>query len=168
MSQVKISNLNPTNEVTSNDYFVIDNGSETRKIKAEKFIPPVYPFSFVGMVAQGTNLTTEASVKAIYGNDTSWSLLSSVALASENVFGNGYNLALTNGTNLVGLNTTGGLTKQGISFGVLSPALSGGSGSDITSSQGIGIPKKTQVSNNPEYTGIVVDTITVYMWERTA
>lgn len=162
MSDIKISELSEATNLTSNDYFVIDNGVETKKINSQNIV-----FSFVGMVIQGTNLQTLADVRAIYGNNTTWQLISSIALASEHIFGNGYNLALTNGTNLVGLNTTGGLNKQGISFGVLSPTLTGGSGSDITSSQGIGVPKKTQLGNNPEYSGLIADTITVYMWERT-
>ena len=138
-----------------------DGGTPTVVDEVNELFKRLYP---VGSVYHNTNNVNPATI--ITG--TTWQLISSVALASENVFGNGYNLALTNGTNLVALNTTGGLTKQGISYGVKYPALSGGSGSDITSSQGVGVPTKALLGNNLEYSGIVADTITVYTWERTA
>lgn len=166
MAQVKISNLNPTNEVTSNDYFVIDNGSETRKIKAEKFVPPVYPFSFVGMVVQGTNLTTLADVQAIYGNNTTWQLISSVALASENIVGNGKALGLTDGSVQRAFASDGGSGFVGNNIGAsVGTSASGGTGAG---SKYYGIPTKAQLGAHPEYSGLIADTITVYMWERTA
>ena len=65
------------------------------------------PYSLVGMVVQGTNLSTLADVQAIYGSNTTWQLISSVSLASENIVGNGYTLGLTEG------NTLGGMRARG-------------------------------------------------------
>lgn len=118
----------------------------------------------IGSVLQNTNNVNPST----YITGTTWQLISSVALASEHIFGNGYNFALTNGTNLVALNTTGGLTKQGVSYGVKYPQVNGGSGSDISSTAGIGVPTKALLGNNLDYSGIIADTITVYTWERTA
>lgn len=120
--------------------------------------------SFVGMVVQGTNLTTEADVKAIYGSNTSWTLLSSVALGSEHIFGNGYTTAMTDGTNLGALRSRGDnaaptLYGQPVGYGTQTGTLNAG---------GMGVPTKTQLGANPEYSGLIADTITVYMWERTA
>lgn len=121
------------------------------------------PYSFVGMVVQGTNLSTEASVKAIYGDNTSWTLISSVALASEHIFGNGYSTAMTDGANLGGLRARGdnaapSLYGQPVGYSTQTGTLNAG---------GMGIPTKAQLGSNPEYSGIVADTITVYSWERT-
>ena len=121
------------------------------------------PYSFVGMVVQGTNLSTEASVKAIYGSNTSWTLISSVALASEHIFGNGYTTAMTDGANLGGLRARGDnaaptLYGQLVGYSTQTGTLNAG---------GMGIPTKTQLGTNPEYSGVVADTITVYSWERT-
>lgn len=130
-------------------------------------------FSFVGMVVQGTNLTTEASVKAIYGDSTSWTLVSSVVLASEHVFGNGYNLALGDGSQANRLSAiqavgTNSMVASGNAFGVMSPAYSGGSGTNFTGGTGAGSPTKTALGDHPEYSGLIADTKTVYSWERTA
>ena len=132
------------------------------------------PFSFVGMVVMGVNLTDEASVKAIYGSTTSWTKLSEVLVTSANVFGNGKALGLTNGSNTRGLRysttTPSHLTTGSGVFGVDLPATSGGSGSgdNTLNEQGVGVPTKTQLGEHPEYSGLVVDTETVYSWKRTA
>lgn len=121
-------------------------------------------FSFVGMVVSGTNLTTEASVKALYGSGTSWSLISSVMLASEHVFGNGYITAMTDGSTLGGLRSRGDnaaptLYGQLVGYTTQTGTLAAG---------GMGVPTKTELGSNPEYSGLIADTITVYSWERTA
>ena len=133
------------------------------------------PFSFVGMVVMGTNLTDEASVKAIYGSSTSWTKLSEVLVTSANVFGNGKALALTSGgSDLKGMrfstSTNNHLYPQKDVYGIDLPNTSGGSGTsgDVTTLSGIGVPTKTQLGEHPEYSGLVVDTETVYSWKRTA
>lgn len=167
MANTKITDLPTKQSVADSDYLIVDDGNTTYKAEKSKIAGSSLPHSFVGMVVQGTNLTTEASVKAIYGNDTSWSLLSSVALTSENVFGNGKGLGLANGVSLGALNGSNDGNDY-IRAGVI--------GSDVGSTsltlnygaKVLGVPTKTQLGANPEYSGIIVDTIAVYMWERTA
>lgn len=143
---------------------------------------PKNAFSFIGMVVQGTNLDTEEKVKIIYGANTSWTKLSSVAVISEHVFGNGMTVGLTSGFKNA---TTGAYNKKGLkysttspshvtinadTFGATLPATSGGSGSSdsTVNNSAMGIITKEIAGENPEHSGLVVDTATVYMWERTA
>lgn len=170
MANTKITDLPTKQSVADSDYLIVDDGNTTYKAEKSK-IANSTPFSFVGMVVQGTNLTTEASVKAIYGNTTSWSLLSSVALASEHIFGNGKALGLTNG-NITGnlafadINNVGLRTEM---FGTIGQNVGGSpAGAGSNTKAYLGVPNKTQLGANPEYSGIIVDTIAVYMWERTA
>lgn len=125
--------------------------------------------SFVGMVVQGTNLTTEADVKAIYGANTSWTLISSVALASENVFGNGKAIGMWNGTAtsvIASSDNYNRLTTSGSAGAdVNSTTKQGGNGTLVGK---LGLPTKSAISGSPESSGVIVDTITVYSWERTA
>ena len=132
-------------------------------------------YSFVGMVVMGTNLTTEASVKAIYGADTSWTLLSSVILGSNHVYGNGKSLALYNGNTS---NTLYGLRSYIGETTIISLGYSTAYGQDVSTTQpsggsnayGImGVPTKEKLgSSNLDKSGLIVDTKTVYTWERTA
>lgn len=134
----------------------------------------VSAYSFVGMVAQGTNLTTEASVKAIYGDSTSWTLISSVALATNHVFGNSYSLGLSNGTNLYGMARMGGsnpspnIVANANAYGSSKGTSIAGAQAVTAPSSATGVATKTELGNNPEYSGLIADTITVYSWERTA
>lgn len=126
--------------------------------------------SFVGMVVSGTNLSTEASVQSIYGSSTRWSLLSSVILASNHVYGNGKVLGVTDGTSLGGL--IGTVSTDTIMHGNTSAY--GENTSTVVQADGnnlsgkIGVPTKTQVGTNYDNTGLIVDTKAVYTWERTA
>lgn len=133
------------------------------------------PYSFVGMVVQGTNLSTLSDVQAIYGSDTTWQLISSVALASEHIFGNGYTLGLSNGTNTIGMQRTnsaingnGAMNANPATFGTSVGTNQSGNNTTSSSSTSLGVVTKNETGNNPEYTGIIADTITVYSWERTA
>lgn len=121
------------------------------------------PYSFVGMVVQGTNLSTQASVQAIYGSNTTWQLISSVSLASENIVGNGYTLGLTEGATLGGMRARGDNVATSL-YGepVGSTNITG------TMNGSVGIPTKSQLGNTPQYSGIIADTVQVYSWERTA
>ena len=126
--------------------------------------------SFVGMVVSGTNLTTEASVKTIYGG-TSWALLSSVILASNHVYGNGKALGLTNNANKAGFvgnisgqYILGQLNTEGYGKNTTNTQVTGG-----TNLYGVfGVPTKEQANGEDDKTGLIVDTRTVYTWERTA
>lgn len=133
------------------------------------------PYSFVGMVVQGTNLNDEASVKAIYGADTSWTLLSSVILASEHVFGNENALGISDGTNQYGVvRQSGGNPHPGLAIestaygGAKNTEYSGGS-AYTSPAYSVGVATKTDLGEHPEYSGLVADKVTkaVYSWERT-
>lgn len=134
------------------------------------------PFSFVGMVVSGDedHFGTEAKVKAIFGSTTSWTKISEVMVTSANVFGNGKSLALTSGNSVLrGLRysstSPSHLVPSNEVYGVDLPATSGGSGSgDVANSSGMGVPTKTQLGEHPDYSGLIVDTETVYSWKRTA
>lgn len=134
----------------------------------------VSAYSFVGMVAQGTNLTTEASVKAIYGDSTSWTLISSVALATNHVFGNEYALGLSDGSTQFGLLHMNGsnVNRNAImgsnGYGATKGTSVTGAQATTAPSSATGVATKTELGNNPEYSGLIADTITVYSWERTA
>lgn len=132
-------------------------------------------YSFVGMVVSGTNLTTEASVQAIYGSGTSWTLISSVMLSSEHVFGNGLALGLSNGASMLGLgrnsvsvNNNGGMTATASLYGDNAGTSKSGNNSTTSSSVAIGVVTKTEADTTLANSGLVADTITVYSWERTA
>ena len=134
------------------------------------------PFSFVGMVVSGTNLLSESNVKAIYGDTTSWRRISSVALASEHIFGNGLALGLSNGNetkiglgrNAMSENNNITVTANNAFYGKNVGTSKTGNNGATGSSVGIGVVTKEEAGDNPSYSGLVADTITVYMWERTA
>ena len=126
----------------------------------------LYP---VGAIYQNTTNTNPSTI--ITG--TTWTLRSSVALASEHVFGNEYNLGISNSSGIAGLaydGSQGYTTLHRTAYGVAKPDTTGGSG--ITgfgnTTTGSGVVTKTQTGAHPEYSGLIADTITIYTWERTA
>lgn len=141
-------------------------------------------YSFVGMVVSGVNLETEADVQEQYGADTHWTKLSSVILASEHVFGNGYALGLTSGSNddpkRYGLkystSTTSKLITGASAYGSELNSSSSTGAYNPTNSECIGVITKARIEsdvttvppNKYEYSGLVADTETVYTWKRTA
>lgn len=132
------------------------------------------PHSFVGMVVQGTNLTTEADVKAIYGSGTSWTLISSVALGSNHVFGNNYALGLSDGSTQFGLLHMNGSNPNRNAiigaggYGATKGTSVTGAQATTAPSSATGVATKTELGANLDYSGLIADTITVYSWERTA
>ena len=167
MANVKITDLPTKQSVASTDYLVVDDGTTTYKAEKSKIVSDPIPFSFVGMVIQGTNLTTLADVQEIYGSDTTWQLISSVALASEHVVGNGNVLGITNGTYQGFLSGTGNRDLYNLRSTLPQPLGTVG-GTQFLGANGFGVITKTQASNDLSATGLIVDTITVYMWERIA
>ena len=131
----------------------------------------IYPVGSVYMNVNNINPST-------FIPNTTWELISSVGLASENVFGNGYNMAITDNTGNSALTITSAtvsgttiksLSYRHTSYGVEVPLANGTSGSGtFNSGGGIGIPTKEQHNGHPEYSGIIADTITLYTWKRTA
>lgn len=124
----------------------------------------------VGAIYQNTTGTNPGT----FITGTTWQLISSVALASEHIFGNGLSIGMTTGSN----NITLGLMSGGSGNPSVSGA-SGGYGHNVgTSMSGnngttqpsysLGLKTKTALGNHPEYSGLIADTIKVYMWKRTA
>lgn len=126
----------------------------------------IYPVGSIYMNVNNVNPST-------FIPNTTWELISNVALASEHVFGNEYNLGVTDGTILSGLRANKPssdtfLFMGGGSYGVKSPTITGGSGTGYSDpSMGIGVVTKTQTGDHPEYSGLTADTITIYTWKRT-
>ena len=126
------------------------------------------PYSFVGMVVMGTNLTTESSVKSIYGSSTSWTLLSSVIVTNNHVYGNGKALGLTNGSQYGGLLSSSYEMLIGTGAYGKNQNTYGGDPVTFDNNRGaLGVPTYSHVGNS-DNTGLVVQTTTVYSWKRTA
>ena len=123
----------------------------------------IYP---VGSVYLNVNNVNPSS----FMTGTTWELISSVGLASENVFGNGKGLAITNGD--VGGERVLGSNSGGTTFVVGSPMGSNLKGSitnvGVSANSALGVPTKTYLGEHPEYSGLIADTITLYTWKRTA
>ena len=74
------------------------------------------------------------------------------------VVGNGYNLGLSNGSNgFVGTYFANGVQVNTGSYGVKSPNNTGGSGSAVTNNNGLGVPTKSELGDNLEYSGLIGD-----------
>lgn len=120
-------------------------------------------FSYVGMVIQST-LPNASDIQAVYGSDTSWVLLSSVILTSENVKGNGLTLGITEGSNLGGYSVNRNIYQSSYGQNAGNTTNTGA----FSGSGSIGVANGTQLGITPENSGIIVDTAVVYTWERTA
>jgi len=136
-----------------------DGGTPTVVDEVNELFKRLYP---VGSVYHNTNNVNPATI--ITG--TTWQLISSVALASENVFGNGKALGLTDGSVQRAFASDGGSGFVGNNIGTnVGASASGGTGAG---SKYYGLPTKAQIPSNPENSGLIADTITLYTWERTA
>lgn len=170
MAEVKINELPSISSANNTDNLVIDDGNTTYKITKEDFIGTNKPFSFVGMVVQGTTLNTLTNVQDIYGTNTNWTLISSVALGSEHVFGNGKGLGFSNGgSSLFNLKANGAEVRWSNTYNTTIG--SSASGNATVGTFVPGIPSKEILDNRSasyDGTGLIADTITVYMWERIA
>lgn len=149
------------NETSSSSSTPI-NADQLQGYSVNQLLKFIYPVGSIYM-------TTNNSSPANFITGTTWTLRSSVALASEHVFGNGYSKAWYDGTNL------GGSAEHPDHYVMTSTAAYGqpaggdlGSGSYLTARKFLGSPTKSQLGNNPEYSGLIADTITIYTWERTA
>ena len=121
----------------------------------------IYPIGSVYFSVNDTNPST------ILGGGT-WELIGSKLAVRENVVGNGLSLALTNGSTTSGTlagadgtalavhNSTWGTPNGGVS------SYTANIGRDLA----IGVPTKAQLGVNPEYSGLIVDTETIYSWKR--
>lgn len=120
----------------------------------------IYPVGSVYLNINNVNPST-------FITGTTWELISSVALASEHVFGNGKNLGLTDNTKDFSVGANGYTMVLTNKFG--SNINTAGSNNIITTNwNSLGVPTKTRLGNNLDYSGLISDTITLYTWKRTA
>ena len=118
----------------------------------------------VGSVIQNTTNTNPST----YITGTTWVLMSSVILASEHVFGNGYSFGITDGTHIRSLRSQDGNRVCALNGDFGNLIGEAGFTNDLTVDKSTGVPTKSQLGSNPEKSGLIADTITVYTWERTA
>lgn len=126
--------------------------------------------SYVGML-QFNTLTTEAQLQAIFGEDTSWSLLASKMPIGENVFGNGKGMVVSdNNKSLQVYQASGGsLSFANINIGndIGTTVTAIVAGNDKVTS----IITKEQLDNGAypySYTGLEMESITINIWKRIA
>ena len=137
--------------------------------------------SYVGMVIMNT-FSSEAQVQAVYGSNTRWTLRSSVILSSEHVFGNGYALGLTSGSDedpkRYGLrfltSTANRLVPGDSAYGSQLNSNTSSSSVSPANTECVGVITKARIESDtttdtPKYerSGLVADTYTIYTWERT-
>ena len=121
-----------------------------------------YPIGSVYFSVNNTNPST------ILGGGT-WVQIGSKLAVRENVFGNGKSLALTSDGSSVGALGYGantimyGSKTYGGNIGS-TPSWGFSSGGD----RNTGVPTKAQLGDTPQYSGLIVDTETIYSWKRTA
>lgn len=149
---------------------VLTNADLLENHPASYYLNPLiaYPIGSVYFSVNDTNPST------ILGGGT-WELIGSKLAVRENVFGNGYGIAVAVSSSSVGIlgqyytsdlqvnakNTSLG-KKVGTDMGVGSYL--GGYNQNNT----LGFATKSQLGNNPTYSGLIVDTETIYSWKRTA
>lgn len=123
-----------------------------------------YPIGSVYFSVNDTNPST------ILGGGT-WELIGSKLAVRENVVGNGYGLAITNGNGNCNITVNDNFIFQpGYSSNF--PKYAGDSHISGTTlpntNKYIGVPTKAQLGEHPEYSGLIVDTETIYSWKRVA
>ena len=146
---------------------VLTNADLLENHPASYYLNPLiaYPIGSVYFSVNDTNPST------ILGGGT-WELIGSKLAVRENVFGNGYGLALTNGTSIGELNndvaydyganvSTHNYPKTVYYHNDRAPTYSPVTGL-------VGIPTKSNLGSNPQYSGLILDTETIYSWKRVA
>lgn len=80
-----------------------------------------------------------------------------ISVGQSPVVGNGYNLAISDGTGLLGsVYSNGYVGFDKAAYGVKSPVATGGSGVDLgAANTGLGVPTATLLGDHPEYSGLV-------------
>ena len=156
----------PTARNSSNDTQLATTAFVKNAIK--EYLKTVYPVNSVYIT------TTNTNPSGIIGG--TWTLLSSKVAVSENIYGNGKTLGLCQGSNTYGLYATNdsynGVKEIGPAAGRLGyTANATDVGDDLGSVPGhtmVGVLTKALAGNTPSNTGLVTDTITIYIWKRTA
>lgn len=125
----------------------------------------VYPVGSVYFSVSNTNPATT------FGFGT-WELIGSKLAISENVFGNGKGFALTEGSNVYPLGFNYSRTQYAVGPAWASVGSANGTTTDtgniFNNQKVVGSPTKAQLGANPQNSGLIVDTETIYSWKRTA
>ena len=135
------------------------------EIKAE-IISTLFPINSIYITYTNTNPSSTLG--------GTWELISSVGLASNHVFGNDYSITLTGSTDSAGAKRVlysyqGYAALDKNTYGqTKGTSVSSAGTSALSSYTALGVVSKDQAGNNPEYSGLVADTITLYTWKRTA
>ena len=153
--------ISGTNIKTINGNSVLGEGD--MKLPTLDNISPLIAYP-IGSVYFSMNNTNPSD---ILGGGT-WELIGSKLAVKENVVGNGYTLGITDGTKLFGLGPDGGGDYSKLN------AVTGNYGKLLGSSQSgnpivtfsAGIPTAEQLGANPEYSGLIVVTESIYSWKR--
>lgn len=101
----------------------------------------------------------------------SWELVGTKLAVSEHVFGNGYGLGMHsvdgNGNTFLGV-MTGGFSYENVR-GPIGLALGASTSTQQANGnyRSIGVATKADLGSNLHYSGLVVDTATIYSWKRT-
>lgn len=144
---------------------VLTNADLLDNQPASYYLNPLiaYPIGSVYFSVNDTNPST------ILGGGT-WELIGSKLAVRENVVGNGYALAFTEGTKFGGTirATTSEIQPSGNYYGSLVGSNYSTFGEALNQNKVIGIPTKVQLGDTPQYSGLIVDTETIYSWKRVA
>lgn len=114
--------------------------------------------------------TSNSNPSDVFPN-TTWVKVAEKMPIGENVYGNGLNLGLTNGINYAGL---GGVISEDRPirtarslFGENQDTSFSSSNTNVTQSiYGLGVPTKEQLSDNPQNSGLITDSVVVNVWQR--
>ena len=141
---------------------VLTNADLLENHPASYYLNPLiaYPIGSVYFSVNDTNPST------ILGGGT-WELIGSKLAIRENVFGNGKTLGITNSVNAGGLIVNNSGLRAGSGFLGTDLNTYGIPGS-LPNDRSLGVPTKAQLGDNPNYSGLIVDTETIYSWKRTA
>ena len=121
----------------------------------------------IGSVYFSVNNTNPAN---ILGGGT-WTLIGNKLAVRENVIGNGFGLALSDGSGDVAFhfNYNGGaFASYSDHVGRRTGAQANGEENRLGKDAIIGLATKNQLGAHPEYSGLIVDTEPIYSWKRTA
>lgn len=127
-----------------------------------------YPIGSVYFSVNDTNPST------ILGGGT-WELIGSKLAVRENVVGNGYGLAVAVSSSSVGV--LGQYYTSDLQVNAKSASLGTTVGTNMgvgnylggyNQNNALGLATKAQLGSNPQYSGLIVDTETIYSWKRTA